>query len=645
MKSLEGYDGAWVEEAQSLSQRSLDLLRPTIRKEGSEIWFSWNPRNATDPVDVLLRGADEPPDAIVRRVNYMDNPWFPDVLARDLEWDRLRDPDKFKHVWLGEYNSISEATVFRNWREGVLDIPEEARPLFGADWGFAADPTVGVRCWLLSDRLLYIDKEVYQVGCEIDETPALFDKLNDERIPNVRKWQMRGDSARPETISYMNRNGFTITPSIKGPGSVEEGVAFLKSIDIVVHPDCKHVINELMYYSYKVDPLTLKVIPVLLDKKNHTIDALRYALEEARKSMVGIIDWYRQQAALATADQIGNTSVQLGTTGTATLVGSTTGGTLAAQTWSVICVALSLDALVNGSVVGGIQASITRTNADGSSDTFGGGSAQKSASATVVTTGATSSISASVAAKIGAVGYAWFWGTAGAEVLGAITTINSALITAAATGAQTAASLPAADWSQNALAFDGLLYQALKPGSNATVVVQPAGTAGTGTPLTSDSAGGIVEIDAVLKNMWDLYRLSPDTMWVNSQEALNISKKIVAGSTTAAQRFVFETVQDAIGGGIMVRTYLNRFSMQGGSVIDIKVHPNVPAGTILMTTKTLPYPLSGVGNIIQIRTRQDYYQIEWPLRSRKYEYGVYSDQVLQNFFPPSMAVITNIGNG
>lgn len=341
----------------------------------------------------------------------------------------------------------------------------------------------------------------------------------------------------------------------------------------------------------------------------------------------------------------GNTSVQLGTTATPTLVGSTTGGTLAAQTWSVICVALSLDAVVNGSVVGGIQASITRTNADGSTDTFGGGSAQKSASATAVTTGATSSISASVAAKIGAVGYAWFWGTAGAEVLGAITTINSALITAAATGTQTAASLPAADWSQNALAFDGLLYQALKPGSNATIVVQPAGTAGTGTPLTSDSAGGIVEIDAVLKNMWDLYRLSPDTMWVNSQEALNISKKVVAGSTTAAQRFVFETVQDAIGGGIMVRTYLNRFSMQGGSVIDIKVHPNVPAGTILMTTKTLPYPLSGVGNVVQIRTRQDYYQIEWPLRSRKYEYGVYADQVLQNFFPPSMAVITNIGNG
>jgi hypothetical protein len=342
----------------------------------------------------------------------------------------------------------------------------------------------------------------------------------------------------------------------------------------------------------------------------------------------------------------GNTSVALGTTGTPTAVASGTTGTLLTQTLSVICVALSLDALVNGSVSGGIQASITRTNADASSDTFGGGSAQKSAAATAsVVTSSANTVAATVAAKSGAVGYAWFWGPGGSELLGAITTINSLVITALATGTQTAASLPSTDQSTNSLAFDGLIYQALKPGSNAYVAVQPTGTAGTGIPLTSDAAGGIVEIDAALKSMWDNFRLSPDTLWVNSQEALNISKKIVAGSTTAAQRFVFETVQNAIGGGIMVRTYLNRFSMQGGSVIDIKVHPNVPAGTILMTTKALPYPLSGVGNIIQIRTRQDYYQIEWPLRSRKYEYGVYADQVLQNFFPPSMAVITNIGNG
>jgi hypothetical protein len=341
----------------------------------------------------------------------------------------------------------------------------------------------------------------------------------------------------------------------------------------------------------------------------------------------------------------GDTSVALGTTPTPSNTTATTGGTLAALTWSVICVALTLDGYLNGSIAGGIQASITRTNADSSSDTFGGGSAQKSTNATQVTTGATSTISSTVAAVKGAVGYAWFWGTAGSEVLGALTTINSVLISAAATGTQTAASLPSSDQSANALAFDGLLAQAWKSGSNAYYVAQASGTAGTGTPLTSDSAGGIVEIDAALKSLWDNYRLSPDTIWVNSQEALNISKKIVAGSSTAAQRFVFESEQSALGGGIMVRTYLNRFSMAGAAVLDIRIHPNMPAGTVLMTTKQLPYPLSNVGNVFQVRTRQDYYQIEWPLRSRKYEYGVYADQVLQHYFPPSMATITNIGNG
>ena len=132
---------------------------------------------------------------------------------------------------------------------------------------------------------------------------------------------------------------------------------------------------------------------------------------------------------------------------------------------------------------------------------------------------------------------------------------------------------------------------------------------------------------------------------MNSQEALNISRKILAGSANAAQRFTFTTVQEAIGGGVMVRTYLNRFSMGGGTTLDIKVHPNMPAGTVLFTSRSIPYPLSGVGNVIQIRTRQEYYQIEWPLRSRKYEYGVYADEVLQHYFPPSMGMITNIANG
>jgi hypothetical protein len=341
----------------------------------------------------------------------------------------------------------------------------------------------------------------------------------------------------------------------------------------------------------------------------------------------------------------GNASSLLGTTPTPTLVAASTGGALASQTLSVIAVALTLDGVINGSVAGGVQAAITRTNADGTSDTFGGGAAKPSANGTIPVTGPNGSVAASILPVKGALGYAWFWGAAGSEALGAITSINSLVITAAAAGTQTAAALGTSDNSVNVLAFDGLIAQAVKSGSGAYVATQPTGTAGVGTPLTADGSGGIVEIDAALKALWDNYRLSPDTIWVSSQEALNISKKILTGSAAAAQRFVFEASQNAIGGGVMVRTYLNRFSMQGGSSLDIKLHPNLPAGTILMTTQTLPYPLSGVGNVMQIRTRQDYYQIEWPLRSRKYEYGVYADEVLQHYFPPSLAVISNIGNG
>ena len=170
---------------------------------------------------------------------------------------------------------------------------------------------------------------------------------------------------------------------------------------------------------------------------------------------------------------------------------------------------MTLDGLMNGSIAGGVQGSITRSNADLTSDTFGGGVAKGSANATVVTTGATGSINASVTPVTGALGYAWFWGAAGSEKLGAITTINSVVITSTASGTQTAASLGTNDNSANALAFDGLIYQAIISGSGSYIYTMASGTPGIGTPLTSDSAAGIIEIDTVLKSMWDNYRLSP----------------------------------------------------------------------------------------------------------------------------------------
>ena len=279
IKSLEGFGIAWFEEAQSASQRSLDLLRPTIRAPGSELWFSWNPNFESDPIDRLLRGDNPPPGAVVVRANYRDNPWLPAELKSELEYDRQRDPDKFAHIWLGEYRRNSEARVFRNWTVEEFERPPGTVHRLGADWGFSVDPSVLVRCSIEGNRL-YVDFEAWQVGCEIVNLPELF-----MAVPEAEKWPITADSARPETISHMQRNGFPrIRSAIKGPKSLEEGVEFLKSFDIVVHPRCQHLIDELTLYSYKTDPLTGDVLPVLADKDNHVIDALRYALEGARRA-------------------------------------------------------------------------------------------------------------------------------------------------------------------------------------------------------------------------------------------------------------------------------------------------------------------------------------------------------------------------
>lgn len=275
IKSLEGYDIAWVEEAQSLSAHSLRLLRPTLRKDGSELWFSWNPESSDDPVDQLLRGPNRLGGAVVK-ANWRDNPWFPDVLADERRVDLGRDKDEYDHVWEGGYVTISDAVIFRN-RVVVkdFDTPDKARFFHGADWGFSQDPTVLIRCYVQDDTL-YIDHEAFGHGVELDDTPALFDS-----IPTSRKWPIKADNARPETISHIKRKGFPqIGPADKWKGSVEDGISCLKSFrQIVVHERCVHIAKEFRLYSYKVDRVTGDILPIIVDKWNHGIDALRYALD------------------------------------------------------------------------------------------------------------------------------------------------------------------------------------------------------------------------------------------------------------------------------------------------------------------------------------------------------------------------------
>jgi phage terminase large subunit len=279
IKSMEGITRCWVEEAQTISRASLDDLIPTIRTPGSEIWFTYNPRFDTDPIDVMFKADELPPNTILLHVNWQDNPWFPDVLKQEMDYDKRRDMDKYLHIWEGKYQTSSESRVFKNWTVEEFDVDQTAMIRQGADWGFSVDPTVLVQAYIVG-RKLYVPYEAYRVGCEIVDTPALFMSL-----PDAEKWPMVADSARPETISHLQKNGFPkITRAIKGAKSVEEGVEFLKSFDIVVHPRCKHLIDELTLYSFKTDPLTSEVMPVLADKDNHVIDALRYALEGARRA-------------------------------------------------------------------------------------------------------------------------------------------------------------------------------------------------------------------------------------------------------------------------------------------------------------------------------------------------------------------------
>ena len=259
------------------------MLIPTVRKPGSEIWAEWNPEHETDPVDQLFRGeGGAPPGSIIRQVNWVDNPFFPDVLKQELEWDLNRDPEKYQHIWMGGYVRNSEARVFRNWRIEEFERPAGTIYRLGADWGFSIDPSVLVRC-SIEGKLIYIDYEAYQIGCEINNLPELF-----MTVPEAEKWQITADSARPETISYMQKHGFPrIHSAVKGARSLEEGIEFLRGFDIVVHPRCTHTIDELTMYSYKRDPLTGAVVPLLEDKNNHVIDALRYACEGARRTVRG----------------------------------------------------------------------------------------------------------------------------------------------------------------------------------------------------------------------------------------------------------------------------------------------------------------------------------------------------------------------
>lgn len=350
---------------------------------------------------------------------------------------------------------------------------------------------------------------------------------------------------------------------------------------------------------------------------------------------------------------LGNSTIALSTPGAPTVTGAhdtaTPGNFLNSTAYVVKCVALTGAGWRNSSLAGGVPGLISFTAPDGKTVAYGGGSSNISADGAITTgSGADNySLSASVPVVLGAIAYAWYAGVnAGAARLAAITNINSVVITTVPLTPRQLASAITGDHSQNALAYDGLLPQAF---ANGLVVDLATGVPGTGTPLTSNNAAGIVEIDSFLKTIWDTQRVSPTLLVANSQEIKNINAKVIAGGSAPLFRFNIDGGGSGeVVSGRVVGNFFNPFTSDGGQLVKVMLHPDMPPGTIMALTDRIPgmvFPGSNLGNLWEMHVRRDYYQIEWPARTREYETGVYAEEVLVTYFPASMAVLTNIANG
>lgn len=308
LKSMEGIDIFWGEEAEKFSKDSWDVVIPTIRKEGSEIWVSYNPETPQSPTHQYFV-AKPRPDSIIVDINYWDNPWFPDVLRREMEYDKATDPEKWGHVWAGKFKRYADDLVFKGkFSMERYDTPVGVQFFYGMDFGFSVDPTVLNRMWIkkvdhaLVDTpamkacpkgcrrphaWLMIDHEAYGHGVELSDLEAFVDT-----VPGVRKgWEIRADSARPDTISFLNQKGFNIVGAEKGAGSVEDGIQFIRGFDrVVFHTRCPQSYGDWSNYRMKRDKITGGILPIPLDLSNHSPDATRYALEDYIKSQNAMWD-------------------------------------------------------------------------------------------------------------------------------------------------------------------------------------------------------------------------------------------------------------------------------------------------------------------------------------------------------------------
>lgn len=286
IKSTEGIHRCWIEEAEKVSAESWDVLDPTIREPDSELWISFNPKDEQSATFQRFV-VNPPPYTAHAHLTYRENPWFPEVLRRQMEYCKATDPERYEWIWEGRPQRYGQAVIFKNkLRVEEFTAPEGVTFYYGADWGYGPDPTCLLRCFV-HERKLYIDYSCYGYGFEIDDLPTHF-----STVPGSKDWAIRGDSHRPDTISYLVHHGYpNCVAAVKGPDSVKDGIEFLKNFEaIIIHPRNEGVIDDFENYRWKTDKQTDLILPVPIDKKNHGCDALRYATEPIRSGDMTIFE-------------------------------------------------------------------------------------------------------------------------------------------------------------------------------------------------------------------------------------------------------------------------------------------------------------------------------------------------------------------
>jgi phage terminase large subunit len=268
---------AWVDEAENVPDVAWRKLIPTVREDDSEIWATWNPESEHSATHQRFR-VNPPTNSKFVELNHTDNPWFPAVLEQERQDDMAKRPDTYDHVWGGKFLTMSDAQIFAGFH--TVEAFEPGRhwtgPYYGMDFGFAQDPTCAVEVWVDPAGVVHFRREAGKVGLELDDTAQFFM----DRMPGIERHAIRADSARPESISYLKRSGLPRVEGVKkGPGSVQDGISFLKASRIVIHPDCPETAREARLYSFKVDRLSGDVLPIIVDAHNHFIDSGRYAVQ------------------------------------------------------------------------------------------------------------------------------------------------------------------------------------------------------------------------------------------------------------------------------------------------------------------------------------------------------------------------------